>query len=681
MLFRPTRRDFLKTVGVAAAAASTPAVAARVAAASSITDVKVSSPLVSPPVALNRAPLGQSRFYSLPLTSVRPKGWLKRQMEIQAAGLSGHLDEFWPDLGPDSGWLGGNGESWERGPYFLDGLVPLAYQLQDQKLIAKAEKWLNWTLQHQQANGMIGPAKNDDWWPRMVMLKVLTQYQEATRDSRVIPLMERYFAFQTGEMPKRPLRDWGKYRWQDEVLSVVWLYNRTGDRDLLRLAELLRQQGYNWRQQFANFSYTHKSNAQELGLKEGTAPPELAMQTHGVNNAMGLKSSALWWLFSKQDGDRDGVQQQLDALDRHHGIPNGMFSADEHLAGTNPSQGVELCAVVEQMFSLERSLGILGSAALGDRLEKIAYNALPGTLTDDMWAHQYDQEPNQIRCSLSQRPWTTNGPESNLFGLEPNFGCCTANMHQGWPKITASLWMADANGGLAAAVYAPCEVRAIVGRGVPVTIDEETLYPFRDDVVLTVRPEHPVHFPMHLRIPHWADNTSIRVNGKATEGGRSGSFAVLNRQWKAGDQVEIQFPMRPRVTRWYHNSVAVERGPIIFALNVAADWNKLRTRGMTADWEVQPKSTWNYALEVNESTAESALKVTEQNADKDVFTLNGAPVRIEVKGRRVREWQETQGVAGELPQSPTASSEPEEVLTLVPYGAAKLRITAFPELT
>src|SRR5256884_481512 len=124
-------------------------------------------------------------------------------------------------------------------------------------------------------------------------------------------------SFQTGEMPKRPLRDWGKYRWQDEVLSVVWLYNRTGNRDLLRLAELLRQQGYNWRQQFANFSYTHKSSAQELGLKEGTAPPELAMQTHGVNNAMGLKSSALSWLFSKQDGDRDGVQQQLDALDRH----------------------------------------------------------------------------------------------------------------------------------------------------------------------------------------------------------------------------------------------------------------------------------------------------------------------------------------------------------------------------
>src|SRR5260221_8295003 len=138
--------------------------------------------------------------------------------------------------------------------------------------------------------------------------------------------------------------------------------------------------------------------------------------------------------------------------------------------------------------------------------------------------------------------------------------------------------------------------------------------------------------------------------------------------------------MKPRVSRWYHNSVAVERGPIIFSLNVAADWKKLRTRGMTADWEVQPKSPWNYALEVNERTAGSALKVTEQSADKDIFTLNGAPLRIEVKGRRAPEWQETQGGGGELPQSPTASKEAGETPTLGPYVRGKIRMTAFPEV-
>ncbi len=92
-------------------------------------------------------------------------------------------------MGSNSGWLGGTGESWERGPYFLDGLVPLAYLLDDDRLKAKAQKYIEWTLTRQAAGGMIGPASNNDWWPRMVMLKALTQHEEATGDPRVIPVL------------------------------------------------------------------------------------------------------------------------------------------------------------------------------------------------------------------------------------------------------------------------------------------------------------------------------------------------------------------------------------------------------------------------------------------------------------------------------------------------------------
>src|SRR5262252_605233 len=123
----------------------------------------------------NRAPLTANVFYLLPLTSIRPKGWLRRQLQIQADGLTGHLDEFWPDVGPNSAWLGGSGEGWERGPYYLDGLVPLAYLLDDPRLIAKVRPWMEWTLTHQRPDGSIGPEKNTDWWPIMIMLKALTQ--------------------------------------------------------------------------------------------------------------------------------------------------------------------------------------------------------------------------------------------------------------------------------------------------------------------------------------------------------------------------------------------------------------------------------------------------------------------------------------------------------------------------
>ncbi len=420
------------------------------------------------PVA-NRTPLQPNAFNALPLGSVMPNGWLLEQLRLQAQGLSGHLDEFWPDLGPQSAWLGGSGEGWERGPYFLDGLVPLAYLTKDAVLIAKVKKWMDWALEHQQPDGAIGPVKNLDWWPNYVMLKALMQYQEASGDARVIPLMEKYFAYQARHMDERPLKEWAIFRWHDEVLSVLWLYNRNGDRALLDLARKLHTQGHDWEAQFANFR-----------TKEKVPRTGANLSTHGVNNAMAMKAAAVWWLVTGEKGDRDSLYQMLDALDRYHGQPSGIFSADEHYAGRDPSQGTELCAVVEAMFSLETDMAILGDAAFGDRLEKIAYNALPATLSADLWAHQYDQQANQIMCSISNHRWATNGPESNIFGLEPNFGCCTANMHQGWPKLAASLWMATPDGGLAAVVYGPSDVTTTVRGGTAVTIEERTDYPFRE---------------------------------------------------------------------------------------------------------------------------------------------------------------------------------------------------------
>src|SRR5438309_7126346 len=316
----------------------------------------------------NRAPLAAGAFIPLPLGSIKPAGWLRDQLRIQADGLTGHLEEVWPDVGPTSGWLGGKGESWERGPYYLDGLVPLAYQLGDHALQQKAQKWIEWTLTHQQANGMIGPASNDDWWPRMVMLKVLAQHHEATGDERVLPLMHRYCEHQLRELPGRPLRDWGRFRWHDNAVPMLWLYNRTGDTKLLELARLLHQQGYDWQRGFEHFEFTSKTDRASLNLGDETKDNTRAMISHGVNNAMGLKHSPLVYLLSRDAHDRRALAQQLALLDRYHGLPNGMFSCDEHLAGTDPSQGSELCSVVESMYSLEFAIAALGDAALADRL-------------------------------------------------------------------------------------------------------------------------------------------------------------------------------------------------------------------------------------------------------------------------------------------------------------------------
>lgn len=666
------RRAFLQSTSLLSLAGTIVPTAARGQGVAPAKHVPAAAPIRA--AQQNRAPLAAQPLLPLPVGSIKPKGWLRRQLEIQALGLGGRLDETWPDVGPNSGWLGGKGESWERGPYFVDGLLPLAWALDDDALKAKAQRFIDWTLDHPSANGMIGPASNDDWWPRMVMAKVLIQYHELTEDPRVIPVLTAYFHHQLAELPARPLKDWGKFRWHDEVVAVLWLYNRTGDTKLLDLARLLHSQGWDWQGEFADFPFT--GQAQLARNAKGDLTDGLgdhALSAHGVNNAMGLKAAPVWSLVSGDAKDREAVHHQLAELDRYHGMPTGMFAADEHLAGLSPSQGVELCTVVEAMYSLEVAAAVTGDAAIADRIERIAYNALPGTFSDDMWAHQYDQQPNQIKCSLAKGPWTSNGPEANLFGLDPNFGCCTANFHQGWPKLNDSLWMGTKDGGLAALIYAPCAVKTVVG-DVPVAVTVETDYPFRDTVKIAVAPSRPEHFPLKLRVPGWARQMTVAVNGKSSPGARNDGFLTIDRVWQPGDNVTIAFAFEIERQAGFNNAVSIVRGPLVFSVPITENWQKWRSRDLTADWEVYPSSPWNYAL------TGSPLSHAEHPISAVPFSRRTPPVTVSATLVRAPDWIEARGgYADPPPQGPIAVTDAKpETVTLIPYGAAKLRVTAMP---
>jgi len=617
--------------------------------------------------------LAEPALMTLPLTSIHPTGWLRRQLEIQAAGLTGHLQEFWPDV-KESGWIGGKAEGWERMPYWLDGALPLAFLLDDANLKAYVSQSIDYVLRHQQPDGWLGPVAfagpnqlTRDPWPVFVMLKVLIQYQEATGDERVVPAMTRFFRALDKQLDQRPLYEWNKMRWQDCVLCIHWLYDRTREPWLLALANKMQKQGFDWSAHLANPPHKEK-----VGKWEHTS--------HVVNIAMGVKTPAIAFRQSGAGVQRDHALRGMELLDRFHGQATGVFGGDECLAGRMPSQGTETCAVVEYMFSLEQLLAAFAEPKFGDRLERIAYNALPASCSEDMWTRQYVQQSNQPVSKLAPKPiYTTNGPHANLFGLETYFGCCTANMHQGWPKLASHLWMKKKQG-LVAVAYAPSRLEATM-HGAKVSVDLTTDYPFRDRLEFAVQVERPVQFSLSLRIPGWANSARVTVADEKPAAATPGTFYEIDRQWEGTTHVVLQLPMPTRIERRFNDAVTISRGPLLMSLAVGAEWKKLQGEPPRVVYEVLPTSPWNYALQIDPEHLEASIRIEELPIADSPFSSAHPPVRALVQGRLLPDWKLDRDAAAPPPKSPVTSKQPLTDLTLIPYGAAKLRITEFPLLS
>lgn len=570
----------------------------------------------------------------LPLGSIRPSGWLRAQLAVQATGLGGHLHEFWPDI-RDSQWRGGSGEGWERVPYWLDGFLPLAFLLQDDRLITESRSWIDAILAGQHDDGWFGPvvaneshgARSHDPWPQFILFKVFLQWHEATGDERILPAMLRSARRIFEAVEETPLWDWAKFRWFEFAVSLRRLRELTGAAWIDDLIALIAAQGYDWRAHFADFKHPQRAT-------------EWRLDNHVVNHAMALKEC----LYRPGSGFQD-LREALEVLDRFHGQANGMFSGDESLAGLSPSQGTELCAVVEAMFSLELAFAEYGAVELADRLELIAFNALPATFTKDMWAHQYDQQVNQVLCVDAGRKedaiFTTNGPRSNLFGLEPNFGCCTANFHQGWPKFASHLWSAT-DGGLVATSLAPCEVRHrdVVFRVV-------TEYPHAETILI-----EPIsgQSQLGIPIPTWANRATVDGNPVVP-----GAIAWVELR---SNPIEITLPMAIRTESRPSGGVAVYVGPVLYALKIREEVTRFGDEPW-ADREVRPISPWNVALDLATS-----------------LELDLAGRVIRATGRVVKNWTLDRHAAGPFPTEPRYGDEVP--IELVPYGSTLLRVGELP---
>ena len=638
-------------------------------------------------------------YEELPLGSIRPEGWLKEMLVRQRDGISANLDETYSQvMGARNGWLGGDGDQWERGPYWIDGLLPMAYILDDDALKEKVKPWIEWALASQKEDGSFGPdtdyphesglqrSNSRDWWPRMVVLKVLQQHYNATGDRRVIDFMLKYFRYQLEKLPEYPLdywTDWAYFRVCDNMHVALWVYEKTGEEWILDLVRLMHEQGHDFTDMFLN--------TDDLATNGSI---------HCVNLAQGLKEPIVYWQMDSDPIYVEAVKKGLADIKKFNGFPCGMYGGDECLHGNCPTQGSELCSAVELMYSLEEMLKITGDLEFADLLERVTFNALPTQISDDFALHQYFQQANQVQiCEGMHNFDVLNGETSLVMGFLSGFPCCLSNLHQGWPKFTQNLWYKTDKGGLAALVYAPCNVTAEIS-GVQVKITEKTKYPMEGTISFEIDVETPVEFPIEFRIPSWTTFEAVlHVNGKPVGQCEPGAVVEVTGTWSDGDVITLSLPMTLKTDRWYENAVSVERGPLVYALKVEEKWVKKDSRhpryGKTY-WEVYPQSPWNYAL--YQSDLDMIGEKYEVVVDKDklesdwYWNLESVPVSIKAKGTRIDDWTLVNGYAGPVPYSKIfrkctskvsnhESKGKWEDITLIPYGATTLRISEFPVVT
>ncbi|MHB8636121.1 MAG: beta-L-arabinofuranosidase domain-containing protein [Fimbriimonadaceae bacterium] len=646
----------------------------------------------------NAAPLEPSPFRKLPIGSIVPEGWLRKELRMEADGFTGHLNELSSFLNPNNNaWLSPSGvgrNGWEEVPYWLRGFGDLGYVLGDKRVTTEAEKWVNAIIESQAPDGYFGPRANrtgsrgkPDIWPNMLALDALQSFYERTGDKRVLTCMTRYFKWEASIPDSDLLTDyWEHQRQGDNIASVLWLYNYTRAGFLLDLAEKLDHRGAQWSDGVANW--------------------------HGVNFAQGFREPAEIAEVTKDHKQAAMTEADYDTARRLYGqVPGGMWAADENARKgySDPRQAAETCTMVEMMWSDEMLLTMTGDPKWADRCEDVAFNSFPASMTPDEKALHYLTAPNMVRIDArSHAPDFDNGGPMLLYNPYDH-RCCQHNSGMGWPYFAEHLWLATPDGGLTAALYAPNTVHAKVGKGTPVTVREETHYPFSETIVLHVDPARPTRFKLRLRVPAWCPRLTYSVthakrslankdmpfpdtkeNRWAYEAAQlSGprpksnpGYQVIDRTWKRGDRVEISLSMPIESANWpaQHGSMSVMRGPLSYSLNIGE--RLVRGPGGTDKWPtwlVSPTTPWNYGL-----LATGKVSIVERPWPKndEPFTPETTPIELVTFGRKIDAWQEDYlGTVGLLQPSPAQTTEPIEKLTLIPMGAARLRISVFPTVT
>jgi hypothetical protein len=638
-------------------------------------------------------------FQFLPISAVRPRGWLQSELLKQSKGLTSHLTKLYEPF-TGSAWAADETSAksswvpWEVRAYWCDGALRCGILLQDEALIAQASQLLDFTFDHPQSDGYLGPSflkPTGEYhrWPHTVFFRAAAAWYDWSQQAHIVEGLSRHYL---GSSYK-----FSGSREHTNIEAILWTYRLTGDPKLLSLSEDI------WARSQKDFL------AQPINVdltEHAMVSPGRVKRMHGVTYAEHSKLPALLYMAAGNPHYRDVSIAAFRKIAEHHVLADGGVSSTERLSTTTGRDAHETCDIVDYSWSWGYMLSATRNGEYGDHIEKATFNALPGAIRKDWKALQYYSSPNQFLCTAtSNHLAVTKGTDLKTLrehhylqrmSYRPSPGyavvCCPANLNRGLPNYVARMWMSEArSGGLVAALFGPCRVEAGVGsHRLPITITEETNYPYSDEIVFHMQMSETVIFPFYLRIPSWCNRPAVFLNEKElamppTENG----FIVIRRAWSSGDKVLLRLPAEITTAEWPEDGLTIERGPLLFAYPISQQWKKIsdeRSSPTFPAWDLTPDADWNYTLLPE---GEASAPVYTNNSVVDPWNEPSATIRVSV--RQVENWKLTETmVDGEnvtftprLPDPATLDSDvtgPIKEIELILYGNTELRLSVFPHM-
>ena len=636
-----------------------------------------------------------AKMEEAPITAIKPKGWLKRYLELQASGLTGHLEaagfpfneiswNHFDDLDYQTGWA-----KYEQTGYWADGMERLAELLGSRKLRAQVAESIDYVLENRDEDGYLGPKfmkKTDGWnrWPHVVFFRTIMAKYSATGDRKYVDAL-------VGHYLGSPC-DFSTARDVLNVEQMVWLYFITGEKRLLELAEK------SWA------DYNAKTNDDNTAKAHLSAKKAYA---HGVTYNETAKLGAI--LYSAT-GKKDYLRPTLNAykkIDRYQMLVDGVMCSNEFMLDNDYMRAHETCDVTDYEWAAGYVYMATGDGSWGDKIERAVFNAGIGSVDEKFRALQYFSCPNQlILDEHSNHNDFFKGGKWMTYRPNPGTECCPGNVNRFFPNYCARMWMTKKRSDVFAALYGASEYTLGTGES-RVRITEETDYPFEDEIRFTLSMKKPRKLRFHVRIPGWCENPAITVNGEAVLIKNVKGFTVIDREWNDGDKVVAYFPSEARICDYHGQGNFVEKGPLVYTFGMKGDRcidekEEKSTKDFPA-YNIYPDKPWNKAIcESSTLTVNAAAPMSDEP-----WSVEGAPVTISVDAREVKGWKlkhankvkvvhglyilpwETVEENGDYTFTPRFPSRgfmeknglgERERIELVPYGAAKVRLTIFPKI-